>query len=129
MAKRKFGRIIDITSGCVRADRRARRLVRRARASPRSWRRRRALARDNVTIKSIQPGAFETDRQRSALERVAAQRGVSLETARAEAQTRNPAGRFGDPAGALCASLASARAAFITGQNILIAGGAFPGAF
>ncbi|HEY1885489.1 MAG TPA: SDR family oxidoreductase, partial [Roseiarcus sp.] len=44
---------------------------------------------------------------------------------------RIPVGRFGDPAefGALCAFLASAHAGFITGQNILIDGGAFPGAF
>ena len=46
-------------------------------------------------------------------------------------RARIPAGRFGDPAefGALCAFLASAHAGFITGQNILIDGGAFPGAF
>jgi 3-oxoacyl-[acyl-carrier protein] reductase len=48
-----------------------------------------------------------------------------------EAEARNPARRFGEPAefGALCAFLASAKAGFITGQNILIDGGAFPGAF
>jgi len=50
---------------------------------------------------------------------------------RDDSKARIPASRFGDPAefGALCAFLASAHAGFITGQNILIDGGAFPGAF
>ena len=41
----------------------------------------------------------------------------------------NPAGRFGDPAefGEACAFLCGARAGFITGQNLLLDGGAFPG--
>ena len=61
----------------------------------------------------------------------AATRSVSVESARTESKARIPAGRFGDPAefGSLCAFLAGAQAGFITGQNILIDGGAFPGAF
>ena len=41
----------------------------------------------------------------------------------------NPAGRFGDPAefGELCAFVCSAHAGFVTGQNFLIDGGAYPG--
>ena len=91
----------------------------------------RLFARHNVTINSIQPGTFETDRQKSALARTAAQRGVTMDAALAESKARIPAGRSGDPAefGALCAFLAGAQAGFITGQNILIDGGAFPGAF
>ena len=87
--------------------------------------------RHNVTINSIQPGSFETDRQKAGLARTAAQRGVTMDAALAESKARIPAGRFGDPAefGALCAFLAGAQAGFITGQNILIDGGAFPGAF
>jgi 3-oxoacyl-[acyl-carrier protein] reductase len=40
-----------------------------------------------------------------------------------------PAGRFGRPdeCGAACAFLCSAQAGFITGQNIVLDGGAFPG--
>ncbi len=133
MAKRKFGRIVNITSSSVRAPIAGLDVSSAARAGLTAFLASAARnhVRDNVTINSIQPGTFETDRQRSALERAAAQRGVSLETARADAQARNPAHRFGEPAeiGALCAFLASARAGFITGQNILIDGGAFPGAF
>jgi 3-oxoacyl-[acyl-carrier protein] reductase len=133
MVSRKFGRIINITSGSVRAPIAGLDVSSGARAGLTAFlaAAARAHVRDNVTINSIQPGAFDTDRQKSSLERAATQRGVSLETARAEAEKRGPAGRFGDPAefGALCAFLAGAKAGFITGQNILIDGGAFPGAF
>ena len=133
MASRKFGRIVNITSSSVRAPIAGLDVSSGARAGLTAFlaSAARAHVRDNVTINCIQPGAFDTDRQRSSLERAAAQRGVSVEIARAEAQARNPAGRFGEAAelGALCAFLASAHAGFITGQNILIDGGAFPGAF
>jgi len=41
----------------------------------------------------------------------------------------NPAGRFGDPEefGLACAFLCGAKSGFITGQNILLDGGAYPG--
>ena len=84
----------------ARADRRPRRVVgrtRRAHRLPR-FRRARPRSRDNVTINSIQPGAFATDRQRSAIERSAAQRGVPVETARGGgggAQPRAPVRRSG----------------------------------
>ncbi len=133
MAQRRFGRIVNITSGSVRAPIAGLDVSSGARAGLTAFlaSAARGYVRDNVTINSILPGAFATDRQRSAIERSAAQRGVPFETAEAEAAARSPAQRFGRPAefGALCAFLASAQASFITGQNILIDGGAFPGAF
>jgi 3-oxoacyl-[acyl-carrier protein] reductase len=133
MRERKFGRIVNITSGSVRAPIAGLDVSSGARAGLTAFlaSAARLFAGDNVTINSIQPGSFETDRQKSGLARTAAQRGVSVDAARADSQGRIPAGRFGDPEefGALCAFLASAHAGFITGQNILVDGGAFPGAF
>ncbi|MBV9288977.1 MAG: SDR family oxidoreductase [Hyphomicrobiales bacterium] len=133
MVRRKFGRIVNITSGSVKAPIPGLDVSSGARAGLTAFlaAAARAHVRDNVTINFIQPGSFDTARLESSLERAAAQRGISVETARAEAEARNPAGRFGEAGelGALCAFLASARAGFITGQNILIDGGAFPGAF
>ncbi len=133
MVERKFGRIVNITSGSVRAPIAGLDVSSGARAGLTAFlaSAARLYAGDNVTINSIQPGSFETDRQKSGLARAAAQRNVSVDTARANSKARIPAGRFGDPAefGALCAFLVSAHAGFITGQNILIDGGAFPGAF
>jgi 3-oxoacyl-[acyl-carrier protein] reductase len=50
---------------------------------------------------------------------------------RAAAAKQIPAGRFGeaDEFGAMAAFLCSAKAGFITGQNILMDGGAYPGLF
>jgi 3-oxoacyl-[acyl-carrier protein] reductase len=65
------------------------------------------------------------------MQKQAQARGVSEEATRAKRQATIPAKRFGRPEefGELCAFLASAQARYITGQNILIDGGAFPGAF
>ena len=121
MAERKFGRIVNITSGSVRAPVAGLDVSSGARAGLTAFlaSAARLFARDNVTINSIQPGSFETDRQKAGLARAAAQRNVSVDTARADSKARIPVGRFGDPAefGALCAFLASAHAGFITGSE------------
>ena len=61
---------------------------------------------------------------------VAKNRGISIEQARNERMASVPAKRFGTPDefGAACAFLCSAQAGYITGQNLLIDGGVFPGA-
>jgi 3-oxoacyl-[acyl-carrier protein] reductase len=133
MARRRFGRIVNITSSSVRAPIAGLDVSSGARAGLTAFvaASARAFAKDNVTINSIQPGAFDTDRLRPGLARRAAELGGDLAAARAEREARIPAGRFGAPPefGALCAYLCSAQAGYVTGQNILIDGGAFPGAF
>ena len=133
MAERRFGRIVNITSALVRAPIAGLDVSSGARAALTAFvaASARALARDNVTINSIQPGAFDTDRIRSMLERTAAATGGDPAAIRARREASIPAGRFGAPQefGALCAYLCSAQAGYVTGQNILIDGGAFPGAF
>jgi 3-oxoacyl-[acyl-carrier protein] reductase len=125
MAARKFGRIVNITSASVRAPIAGLDVSSGARAGLTAFlaSAARKFAHENVTINSIQPGVFDTDRIRSAL---------GADPARLEQRKANiPAGRFGAPDefGALCAFLCSVHAGYVTGQNILIDGGAFPGAF
>jgi 3-oxoacyl-[acyl-carrier protein] reductase len=133
MAARRFGRIVNITSSSVRAPIAGLDVSSGARAGLTAFvaAAARALSKHNVTINSIQPGAFDTDRIRRIIDRAAAESGVSAAALRAEREAAIPAGRLGAPEelGALCAFLAGARAGYITGQNILIDGGAFPGAF
>src|SRR5579863_441776 len=133
MVERCFGRIINITSSSVRAPIAGLDVSSGARAGLTAVlaATARQVAKDNVTINSIQPGAFDTDRLRSGFKKQAETRGISEAAARGEREASIPAKRFGRPEefGELCAFLASAQAGYITGQNILIDGGAFPGAF
>src|SRR5881296_1621545 len=83
----------------------------------------------NVTINNLLPGPFDTDRLRSTIAIQAKTSGRTVEEVVRDRYRANPAGRFGDPAefGELCAFVCSAHAGFVTGQNFLIDGGAYPG--
>jgi len=91
----------------------------------------RSVAKENVTINFMLPGVFATDRLRTYIDTMAKKKGLSADAALAERVSTVPARRVGQPDefGATCAFLCSAQAGYITGQNILIDGGAFPGAF
>src|SRR5215472_11886306 len=133
MIAKKFGRIVNITSGSVRMPLAGLDLSSGARAGLTAFLAgvARAVASANVTINFVLPGVFATDRLRTYIETMAKKEGLSAEAALAERVSTVPARRVGQPDefGATCAFLCSAQAGYITGQNILIDGGAFPGAF
>ena len=131
MMARKFGRIVNITSAAVKAPIDILGLSNGARAGLTGFIA--GLSRktviNNVTINGLLPGPFETDRLRSTAKAEADKRGSTPDQILAERAKLNPAGRFGDPEefGLACAFLCGAKAGYITGQNILLDGGAFPG--
>lgn len=133
MAARGFGRIVNITSSAVKAPIDILGLSNGARSGLTGFvaglSRTTALAGNNVTINNLLPGAFDTDRLKTTLAGVAAKTGQSIETLAQARKKLAPAQRFGHPDefGQTCAFLCSQHAGFITGQNILIDGGAFPG--
>ena len=133
MIGRGFGRIVNITSAAVKAPIDILGLSNGARAGLTGFIAgvARKTVRDNVTINNLLPGPFDTDRMRSNVEASAEAAGRPFDEVFAERRAGNPAGRFGDPAefGDACAYLCSAQAGFITGQNFLIDGGAYPGTF
>jgi 3-oxoacyl-[acyl-carrier protein] reductase len=133
MTAKKFGRIVNITSGTVKAPLFGLDLSSGARAGLTAFMAgvARSVAGQNVTINFMQPGAFATDRLQSNMEMTAAKRGITVEEATKQRLATIPARRLGTPAefGAVCAFLCSVHAGYITGQNILLDGGAFPGAF
>lgn len=131
MIERRFGRIVNITSGSVKMPMAGLELSSGARAGLTGFAAgvARSVAHANVTINNLLPGQFDTDRIASLISTQARRSGLDDEEVRQDRQRRIPAGRFGDPTefGAACAFLCSAQAAYITGQSLLIDGGAFPG--
>jgi 3-oxoacyl-[acyl-carrier protein] reductase len=131
MVERRFGRIVNITSGSVKSPLPGLDLSSGARAGLTGFLAgvARSVAHANVTINFLLPGAFDTDRLRSNNARSAERQGKPVEEVAQGARARIPARRFGEPAefGAACAFLCSAQAGFITGQSLLMDGGSFPG--
>ncbi len=132
MSQRRFGRIVNITSGSVKMPLAGLDLSSGARAGLTAFLAgvARTVADKNVTINNMLPGAFDTDRLRSTLSKTAELKGKSVTQVAADRINTIPAKRFGDPVefGAACAFLCSAQAGYITGQNLLIDGGTFNGA-
>jgi 3-oxoacyl-[acyl-carrier protein] reductase len=133
MMGRKFGRIVNITSSSVKAPISILGLSNGARAGLTGFVA--GIARETVqhgvTINNILPGRFDTDRLRSGFAFASQKSGRSEEELANDAMAAIPAKRFGHPDefGELCAFICSAQAGYITGQNFLIDGGAYPGTY
>src|SRR3954453_23339599 len=133
MQAKKFGRIVNITSGSVKMPLAGLDLSSGARAGLTAFLAgvARQVAGNNVTINFILPGTFATDRLMTNMEATAKKQGITVEQASKARMATVPAKRFGeaDEFGAACAFLCSAHAGYITGQNLLMDGGVFTGAF
>ena len=135
MASRGFGRVINITSSAVKMPIASLGLSNGARCGLTGFiaglARQPQLAGRNVTLNNLLPGAFDTDRLQKALETAAKASGESIESISEQRQISIPARRFGtaDEFGVLCAFLCSVHASYLTGQNILLDGGSYPGTF
>lgn len=134
MAERGFGRVVNITSAAVKAPIDILGLSNGARSGLTGFvagLARSPLAAKGVTINNLLPGAFDTDRLRVTFQGQASKTGRSVDELSAQRAAAIPLRRFGQPDefGAVCAFLCSVHAAYLTGQNILIDGGAYPGTF
>ncbi len=127
MCARKFGRIVNITSGSVKSPIATLGMSNGARAGLTGFIAglARQVARHNVTINSLLPGPFLTDRLRA--NSAGAAGGQDVDTFIMERAKSTPSGRVGDPAefGDACAFLCAASSGFIVGQNLLLDGGNF----
>jgi len=135
MASRGFGRVVNITSAAVKAPIDILGLSNGARTGLTGFvaglSRQTRLASRNVTVNNLLPGPFDTDRLRTTLEGQARKSGQTLEQVAQARCALNPSLRFGtaEEFGATCAFLCSVHAGYITGQNVLMDGGAYPGTF
>ena len=133
MIARRFGRIVNITSGAVKAPISYLALSNGARSGLTGFVAglAREVSRHNVTINNLLPGSFATDRLVATARSQGEKQGLSAEEQLARWRDGEVSGRFGDPEefGAVCAFLCSTKAGYLTGQNLLMDGGTYPGTF
>jgi 3-oxoacyl-[acyl-carrier protein] reductase len=135
MAARGFGRIVNITSSAVKAPIDILGLSNGARSGLTGFvagvARNPTLAAKGVTLNNLLPGKFDTDRIKTTIAGAAQKTGKTVDEVRAAQIAQIPAKRFGTPQefGQICAFLCSVQAGYITGQNVLADGGAYPGSY
>lgn len=128
MRERKWGRVISITSKAVKEPVPSLVLSNSLRAAVTGYLRTLAneVAADGVTVNTVLPGFTATERLETLAAATMERSGVTRESVYAGWIAQTPAGRLGAPEelAATIAFLASDRAGFITGQAILVDGGA-----
>lgn len=128
MRERKWGRVISITSKAVKEPVPSLVLSNSLRAAVTGYLRTLAneVAKDGVTVNTVLPGFTATERLEKLAEATTARTGATRESVYAGWIAQTPAGRLGhaDELASTIAFLASNRAGFITGQAILVDGGA-----
>lgn len=131
MRARRFGRIVNITSAMVKSPRATMALSTTARTGLTAFCKAMSFeaAADNVTINNLLPERIDTPRQQQMAERMMQRDGIGLDEARRRIAMSIAARRMGRPGefGDACAYLCSAQAGFISGQNLQLDGGSYPG--
>lgn len=133
MQAQKFGRIVNITSSAVKAPIDFLALSNGARSGLTGFVAglSRATIADGVTINNLLPGLFDTERAVANFTNAAKKFNITMDEARARRESEIPAKRLGNSweFGQACAFLCSMQAAYMTGQNVLLDGGSYPGTF
>ena len=134
MAVRGYGRVVNITSGAVKAPINTLGLSNGARSGLTGFiagLARSSIAAQGVTINGLLPGAFDTDRLRTTMVAAAKSSGKDLAAVDESRKAGIPARRYGtaEEFGTVCAFICSVQAGYLTGQNVLLDGGAYPGTF
>ncbi|MEJ6401628.1 SDR family oxidoreductase [Yoonia sp. 2307UL14-13] len=128
MIDKGWGRVVNITSGSVKAPIPQLGLSNSARAGLTGYvaGTARQVAQHGVVINNMLPGIHATDRAISLDTGVSQAQGISMDKAKAQREATIPARRYGtaEEFGAMCAFLCSQHAGFIIGQNIVLDGGA-----
>jgi 3-oxoacyl-[acyl-carrier protein] reductase len=128
MLSRRFGRILFITSLAVKEPIENLALSNTLRAGLTGYAKTlaREVAAHGVTVNTLGPGYTLTERVEEVFAFRAQQQGIGLEAAYAQQTAQIPAGRMASPQeiADVAAFMLSARASYLTGQAIMVDGGA-----